>query len=148
MIKMSVYNKKRTLSKRLRKDEDRGGGNCTNDGDLDNSDSKRSPQPPTSISFTDSNTTINSSISSTTITTAAIKMSEQQNVYRQRQRQQQNQRQSEWPYRRQCYRFNKHNKLMLGLCIVVVFLIENCWAGFACLSNPCIFGVCLDDINR
>lgn len=40
------------------------------------------------------------------------------------------------------------DKIMLGLCVVVIFLIENCWAGYACLSNPCIFGVCMDDINR
>lgn len=40
------------------------------------------------------------------------------------------------------------DKLILGFCIAVIFLIENCWAGYACLSNPCIFGVCIDDINR
>lgn len=43
---------------------------------------------------------------------------------------------------------NNIDKIMLGLCVVVIFLIENCWAGYACLSNPCIFGVCMDDINR
>lgn len=45
-------------------------------------------------------------------------------------------------------KINYIDKIMLGLCVVVIFLIENCQAGYACLSNPCIFGVCMDDINR
>lgn len=36
----------------------------------------------------------------------------------------------------------------LALCITTVFLIKSTFAGFACLSNPCIFGVCIDDLNR
>lgn len=114
MIKMSVYNKKRTLPKRLRKDEDRGGGGSYNENKCEQ----------------------NRAISD-----------ESKQVSQQDHCQHRRQRQPITSYR-QCYRFTKHNKLILGLCIVVVFLIENCWAGFACLSNPCIFGVCLDDINR
>lgn len=36
----------------------------------------------------------------------------------------------------------------LALSITTVFLIKSTFAGFACLSNPCIFGVCIDDLNR
>lgn len=39
-------------------------------------------------------------------------------------------------------------KFSLGFCVALICLIENCFAGYACLSNPCIFGVCIDDINR
>lgn len=34
--------------------------------------------------------------------------------------------------------------IIFGLCCA----IKGNWAGFACLSNPCIFGVCIDDLNR
>ena len=34
--------------------------------------------------------------------------------------------------------------LVIGLCCS----ISGCVAGYACLSNPCVFGVCIDDLNR
>lgn len=34
--------------------------------------------------------------------------------------------------------------IIFGICCA----IKGNWAGFACLSNPCIFGVCIDDLNR
>ena len=39
-------------------------------------------------------------------------------------------------------------RLWIGLCIGLSCVISNTWAGFACLSNPCVFGVCIDDLNR
>lgn len=45
---------------------------------------------------------------------------------------------------------NQHiSRCWLALSITTtVFLIKSAYAGFACLSNPCVFGVCIDDLNR
>lgn len=43
---------------------------------------------------------------------------------------------------------NSNYRLWIGLCIGLCCFIGNSLAGFACLSNPCIFGVCIDDLNR
>lgn len=40
------------------------------------------------------------------------------------------------------------NKLLLIFCVGLILFVGNCWAGYACLSNPCLFGVCIDDLNR
>lgn len=45
--------------------------------------------------------------------------------------------------------YNQHlTRSWLALSITTVFLIKSAYAGFACLSNPCVFGVCIDDLNR
>ena len=38
--------------------------------------------------------------------------------------------------------------LMITIYFGLVHSIEITRAGFACLSNPCVFGVCIDDLNR
>lgn len=40
------------------------------------------------------------------------------------------------------------NKIWLGLCFSLCCIIGHTLAGYACLSNPCVFGVCIDDLNR
>jgi protein eyes shut len=42
------------------------------------------------------------------------------------------------------------HKVLLTILVGFVFLNSSnyCSAGFACLSNPCVFGVCIDDLNR
>lgn len=32
--------------------------------------------------------------------------------------------------------------------IIVCHIIANSEAGFSCVSNPCVYGICVDDINR
>lgn len=44
--------------------------------------------------------------------------------------------------------FNGCCRLWVGICFGLCCIIGHTWAGFACLSNPCVFGVCIDDINR
>lgn len=41
-----------------------------------------------------------------------------------------------------------YNSLCLWIGIAICCFIGNTFAGFACLSNPCVFGVCIDDLNR
>lgn len=38
--------------------------------------------------------------------------------------------------------------IILFITLVLCCIIRGNWAGFACLSNPCVFGVCIDDLNR
>ncbi|XP_052892396.1 protein eyes shut [Anopheles moucheti] len=35
----------------------------------------------------------------------------------------------------------------LALCLISCSLVHLTEAGFACLSNPCVYGVCIDDLN-
>lgn len=47
--------------------------------------------------------------------------------------------------------FNYCTATGILLSIVVAILVngpQSVSAGFACLSNPCVFGVCIDDLNR
>lgn len=101
MYPNNTQKKIKKIPKRLRKDEDRGGGGDCGSDDIDNPHHHRTKFIPIRQKY------FNNSI-----------------------------------------KCNDIDKIMLGLCVVVIFLIENCWAGYACLSNPCIFGVCMDDINR
>lgn len=58
------------------------------------------------------------------------------------------------PDNRRVYRKtqSKHSQLVsrgwLAFSITTIFLIKSAYAGFACLNNPCVFGVCIDDLNR
>ncbi|KAJ8920609.1 hypothetical protein NQ315_004748 [Exocentrus adspersus] len=36
---------------------------------------------------------------------------------------------------------------LLLASVVLVLLVSGVWNGFACLSNPCVHGVCMDDLN-
>lgn len=41
--------------------------------------------------------------------------------------------------------------LVLSCSIVAVLLLQQprgAEAGFACLSSPCVYGICMDDLNR
>lgn len=49
------------------------------------------------------------------------------------------------------YRYSSAG-ILLSIAVVAVAMVVNgpqsVSAGFACLSNPCVFGVCVDDLNR
>nr|CAD7404840.1 unnamed protein product [Timema cristinae] len=40
------------------------------------------------------------------------------------------------------------NKQCVALCLAWALLLQLALAGFSCLSNPCLYGICMDDINR
>lgn len=40
------------------------------------------------------------------------------------------------------------NLFLLLFGMASVSLLNHTEAGFACLSNPCVYGVCIDDLNR
>lgn len=44
--------------------------------------------------------------------------------------------------------FNDYFRLWIFISLLVCCTFKISWAGFACLSNPCVFGVCIDDLNR
>lgn len=37
--------------------------------------------------------------------------------------------------------------LVLIAPLFIIYLVPEVYGGFACLSNPCVHGVCLDDLN-
>jgi hypothetical protein len=51
---------------------------------------------------------------------------------------------------RHYFKLSVSYKVLLTILFGFIFFNENnyCSAGFACLSNPCVFGVCIDDLNR
>lgn len=44
--------------------------------------------------------------------------------------------------------FNDYFRLWIFISLLVCCTFKISLAGFACLSNPCVFGVCIDDLNR
>lgn len=44
--------------------------------------------------------------------------------------------------------FNCRRHIVFIIVFVMCCAIRGNSAGFACLSNPCVFGVCIDDLNR
>lgn len=42
---------------------------------------------------------------------------------------------------------NKKGLMFVSLSAVFI-IFKSTFAGFACLSNPCFHGICMDDINR
>lgn len=45
--------------------------------------------------------------------------------------------------------FSKSNNLSFPILIgLFACFVGTAFGGFACLSNPCLFGVCIDDLNR
>lgn len=50
----------------------------------------------------------------------------------------------------QCRRLNlvKLCNYILISCVLLVRIINGSDASFGCSSNPCVFGVCIDDLNR
>lgn len=44
--------------------------------------------------------------------------------------------------------YNDYLKSWIFLLLLVCCTFNMGWAGLACLSNPCVFGVCIDDLNR
>lgn len=47
------------------------------------------------------------------------------------------------------YSFSNSSHIFWLLALVSMFTLFGCGhAGFACLSNPCVFGVCIDGLNR
>nr|CAD7415167.1 unnamed protein product [Timema poppensis] len=39
------------------------------------------------------------------------------------------------------------NKQCVALCLAWALLLQLALAGFSCLSNPCLYGICMDEIN-
>lgn len=39
-------------------------------------------------------------------------------------------------------------EVVLALATLIPYYFINAEAGFACLSNPCIYGICIDELNR
>ena len=42
----------------------------------------------------------------------------------------------------------RHTLALLLLLLLLLLLQPHTEAGFACLSSPCVYGICMDDLNR